>query len=363
MNWNDNLAGPRTTKDEPFRCKTVTRSKLRLANVTTVPQAIAYPHLYLLSGSVTLFMNLWPILIKFQPFHGKRTTSESAKVNLSEEALAYERARQQNAREETSRLKGKAKDVSTGSTSLAYERACQQNAREETSRLKGKAKDVSTSSTSLAYERARQQNAHEVPSRLKGKAKNFSTGSTSFPSEPPAYTPTMPSSTATTDDAANARALQAQLDSERASYELARQLQAQEEATLQEHRRLVQEASRVRLFHCYICIEELSMDYAAPITSCGHVICRTCMKEHVQSQVDQSIWPIRCPLCVADHARTKEHGGEYEPASLDSAEDLPVILSVITRDLIETLGVDEAVLVKWVKLEMEKVSVAVECRR
>ena len=243
------------------------------------------------------FMNLWPILIELQSFHGKRTTGEGAKVNLSEEALSYERARQQNAREETSRLKGKAKDVSTGSTSLAHDRARQQNAREETS-------------------------------RLKGKAKAFFTGSTFLPSEPPAYTPTMPSplpSTTTTADAAEARALQAQLDSERASYEFARQLQAQEEAALQEHRRLVQEASKVRLFHCTICIEELSMDFSAPIASCGHIICRTCMKEHVQSQVDQSIWPIRCPMCVADHARTEEHGGEYDPASLDSAEGLPVI--------------------------------------
>ncbi len=36
-------------------------------------------------------------------------------------------------------------------------------------------------------------------------------------------------------------------------------------------------------------------------------------------------------------------------------------MSVITRDLVETLGIDEAVLVKWVKMELEKVSVAVEC--
>jgi len=39
------------------------------------------------------------------------------------------------------------------------------------------------------------------------------------------------------------------------------------------------------------------------------------------------------------------------------------MLLVITRDLVETLGIDEVVLVKWVKLEMEKVCVAVECPR
>lgn len=106
------------------------------------------------------------------------------------------------------------------------------------------------------------------------------------------------------------------------------------------------------------------MDYSAPIASCGHVLCRTCMKEHVQSQVDQSIWPIRCPNCVADHTRTEENGGEHRPAPLDSAKNLStVIMSVITRNLVETLGIDEAVLVKWMRLEMEMVSVAVECPR
>ena len=243
-------------------------------------------------------------MTELQPFSGKRTTRESAKENTSEEALAYERARQQSARGETSRLKGKEKSIFSGLTFL--------------------------------------------------------------PSEPPPYKPTEPSpppSTNTTDDAADARALQAQLDNERASYELARQLQAQEEAALQEHRRLLQEESRVPLFHCDICMEEYRMDFAAPVASCGHVICRGCMKEHVQSQVDQSTWPIRCPMCVADHTRTQEHGGEYRSAPLDSAEGLLVMISVITRDLVETLGIDEAVLVKWVKMEMERVSVAVECPR
>ena len=259
----------------------------------------------------------WLILTKLQPFHSKRAPDESAKVNTSEEALAYERARQQNAREEMSRLKGKAKNIPTGS---------------------------------------------------------------SVWSKPPAYSPPKPSlplsttttngashtppSTTTIDDASHARALQAQLDNERASYELARQLQAQEEAVRQEHRRLLEEASRVQLFHCAICMEEQLMDFAVPNASCGHILCRECMKNHVQSQVGQSIWPIRCPMCVADHARTEEHGGEYRPTPLDSVKGLSTIMmSVINRDVVETLGVDEAVMTKWVKLEMEKVSVAVECPR
>jgi len=158
-------------------------------------------------------------------------------------------------------------------------------------------------------------------SQLKGKAKNNATDSSTPRWEPPAPQTTGPSRprfTSTHDDSAQARALQAQLDNERASYDLARQLQAQEDATLREHRMLVQEAARVKLFDCVICIEKYPEDYSAPVKSCGHVLCRNCMKEHVQSQVDQAVWPVRCPMCVADNSRrrTEAQGGEYGRAPL-----------------------------------------------
>ena len=252
------------------------------------------------------FMNLWAVLTELQPFTGKKPSNESEKS--SEEARAYERARQQNAREEASRWKGK-----------------------------GKAKNILLANSTPS--------SSELPARQP---------TSSFP----------PSSTTTNKDAAHARTLQAQIDSERASYELARQLQAQEEAVHQEHQRLVQEAARVKLFDCAVCIEKYPEDYSAPIRSCGHVLCRECMKEHVKSQVNQALWPVRCPMCVADHSRTEDHGGEHGPAPLNSVEhSLIIVLLVITRDLIETLGIDEAVLGKWIKLEMDKVSVAVECPR
>ena len=113
-------------------------------------------------------------------------------------------------------------------------------------------------------------------------------------------------------DAAQARALQAQLDKERESYDLARQLQAQDDAMIREHQKLVQEAARAKVFDCVICMEKYPEGYSAPVRSCGHALCRGCMKEHVQSQVDQAVWPVRCPVCVADQTRAGEHGGEYE---------------------------------------------------
>ena len=54
MNRTDCFSEPHTTTNQASRCKMVPRSKLRFAKATTVPRAIAYPHLCLISGSVSL---------------------------------------------------------------------------------------------------------------------------------------------------------------------------------------------------------------------------------------------------------------------------------------------------------------------
>ncbi len=160
-----------------------------------------------------------------------------------------------------------------------------------------------------------QQDTREEMPRLKGKEKDSHTESSPpkwWEPSTPQRTGTSGSRSATTDDdAAQARAIQAQLDSERASYDLARRLQAEDDATRMEHQKLVQEAARVKVFDCVICMDKFPEDYSAPVKGCGHVLCRNCMKEHVQSQVDQAVWPVRCPLCVADRSRTGGHGCEY----------------------------------------------------
>ena len=203
--------------------------------------------------------NLWASLTRVQPFNSTQFRDSGEKPNPIEEPRASERVSQRRAREETSRLKGKSKE-----------------------RLTKKL----------------------TPKR----------------SQPLEYVPTAPStphSATRYDDATDAHALQAKLDSERASYDLARQLQAQEDAMFLEHRRLIREAARVEVFDCVICMETYREDFSAPVRSCGHVLCRTCMREHVKSQVDQAIWPVPCPMCVADHSRTAEHGGEHGPVLLE----------------------------------------------
>ena len=165
-----------------------------------------------------------------------------------------------------------------------------------------------------AYTRQRvlQQDLGEEMSPLKDKAKNGLESLSSRWSQSPAPETTEPSRSrfdATNDDAFPT--LQTQPDSERTSSDLAHQLRTQYNATLREHRRRVQEVARFKSFDCVVCMEKYPENYSVPVRGCGHVLCRTCMKAHVQSQVDQSVWPVLCPLCVADWSRTQGHGGEY----------------------------------------------------
>ena len=162
-----------------------------------------------------------------------------------------------------------------------------------------------------AYTRRRvlQQDIRQAMSPLKRKANNGPTeSSTARWSQSPAPEATGSSRSrfdATSDD--TAKALRAEIESIMAPYVAARQL----DATLREHQRPAQEAARFKSFDCVVCMETYLEDYSTPVRSCGHVFCRNCMKEHVQSQVDQAVWPVLCPLCVADRSRTQEHGGEY----------------------------------------------------
>lgn len=340
-----------------------TQSTPHSAKVTVAALVIVNPYLHPPFGLVAPPINLCAVLTKLQPFKSSSDRSETLNPNVN--AHAYEQVRQQYAREGMSQLKGKGGDGREMRNSHeeihAYQQVRQQYAHEEMSRRKGKGEDGSEKRNPNedvhAYEQARQQYAREEMSRLKGKGKEtLPIGSTSSRSEPPVYRlttsfsppststsfsptstttsfsppyitkpffpssttkPFSPPSTTTHNDSAQARALQAQLESERASYDLARQLQAQEDATVREHQQLVQEAARVKLFECVVCMEEYPEGYSAPIRSCGHALCRTCMREHVQSQVDQAAWPVRCPTCVADASRTEQQGGEHRPASLE----------------------------------------------
>ena len=278
-------------------------------------------------------MNLCAILTQLQPSQGKQPSNESEKAHPNKEARAYERARQQNAREEFSRWKGKGKDIlPKDPTPSKSERPAYLPAMSSCPPPPDKAlpphvswRQALLDSRALfppPPDKALPPNIRSS-SELAAPHAQLDVRSLFLPPPDKALPPNIRSWS-------ELAAPQAQLDA-RASRppppnkalppsirswadKYARKAQAQEKVTIQEHRRLVQEASKVKMFNCVICMDSYIMDFSAPIRSCGHVLCRDCMKEHVQSQVAQSIWPIRCPTCVADHSRTEDHGGQHRSA-------------------------------------------------
>ncbi|KIK76925.1 hypothetical protein PAXRUDRAFT_835170 [Paxillus rubicundulus Ve08.2h10] len=56
-----------------------------------------------------------------------------------------------------------------------------------------------------------------------------------------------------------------------------------------------------RRYHCGICLDDFPEDDAVRIESCGHDICRGCVRGHVCAKIDERRFPVLCPVCMADH--------------------------------------------------------------
>lgn len=108
-----------------------------------------------------------------------------------------------------------------------------------------------------------------------------------------------------TADSAYLAAVRFQREEEQAAQSLllAQQLQSDEQATLA----LIASFSKQEKFDCKICMDESLMDDVALLEDCGHMFCRDCLREYIGSKLGEGIFPIMCPVCVADK-------GEESPA-------------------------------------------------
>ncbi|KIJ09608.1 hypothetical protein PAXINDRAFT_172431 [Paxillus involutus ATCC 200175] len=98
-----------------------------------------------------------------------------------------------------------------------------------------------------------------------------------------------------------------------------------------------------RRYHCGICLDDFPEDDAVRIESCGHDICRDCVRGHVSTKIDERRFPVLCPVCMADH--TNPNPG------------------TICGQLVELLGVSEEQYKTWEEMEMAQFSVLVNCRK
>ena len=55
------------------------------------------------------------------------------------------------------------------------------------------------------------------------------------------------------------------------------------------------EEEELKEFTCKICLETLADNEVIPLTGCEHVFHGECIKQFIQSQVDDSKFPIICP--------------------------------------------------------------------
>ncbi|KAI0058501.1 hypothetical protein BV25DRAFT_1810589, partial [Artomyces pyxidatus] len=98
-------------------------------------------------------------------------------------------------------------------------------------------------------------------------------------------------------------------------------------------------------FECSICMEEHSEEYVARLDPCRHGFCRDCLRAYVASKLDESRFPVLCPVCTTGKGKGKEAIGE------------------VTFDTAVQLGITDAQNDRWVEMEMAAFSVMLHCRK
>jgi hypothetical protein len=96
--------------------------------------------------------------------------------------------------------------------------------------------------------------------------------------------------------------LQWDINNEMASVERAAREQQKYEM---EDRRLAVEREALTVafpkpFQCVICLDDHPEDSVARIGQCKHPFCRTCLREYIRSKLSEHVYPMFCPICVAE---------------------------------------------------------------
>ncbi|KAI9572593.1 hypothetical protein HD554DRAFT_2061352 [Boletus coccyginus] len=116
-----------------------------------------------------------------------------------------------------------------------------------------------------------------------------------------------------------------------------------------EDRRLRQEQAELAryiqvTFQCSICLDELPEDYVAKVDNCVHTMCRSCLREYVSSKIQEHRYPIFCPMCTIATERKAKPG-------------------VLSRFLIEQLGISEEQSQILTEMELADFTVQIHCRK
>ena len=51
---------------------------------------------------------------------------------------------------------------------------------------------------------------------------------------------------------------------------------------------------------CAICTDQISPAHRIEVEGCGHATCKECLREYIGAKLVEKVWPIRCPVCMAE---------------------------------------------------------------
>lgn len=157
-------------------------------------------------------------------------------------------------------------------------------------------------------------------------------------------------------------------------YELANDRDSIERAIMEqtkyeeEDRRLAAERKALtealpRLFKCEICLDEHLEDSAAQITQCRHLFCRDCVREHIRSKLGEHLFPILCPICVAEKGPSDPGGTISFLVCLCVLSFIFTHLIVISDALIRQIGINEEEYAIFEELQISAYSIMLHCRK
>ena len=135
-----------------------------------------------------------------------------------------------------------------------------------------------------------------------------------------------------------------------------------------EDRRLRQEHAELAryiqaTFQCSICMDDLPEDDVAKVDDCVHTMCRSCLREFVSSKIREHRYPIFCPMCTISVESKGKPGGRHH-VCYPFVDDVKCFrFVVISRLLIEQLGVSEEQSQILTEMELAEFTVQIHCRK
>jgi hypothetical protein len=60
---------------------------------------------------------------------------------------------------------------------------------------------------------------------------------------------------------------------------------------------------------CLICTEPVLREETVSVEGCGHATCKNCFREYISARLGEKVWPILCPICMAEGGSRRKAQG------------------------------------------------------